>query len=139
MKKSETHPGISRRNAMKLFSAGSAAGILGLFESPAARAETRVTPSYAIGMPKVTITNVKAITTAPEGSNLVIVKVETSEPGLYGIGCATFTQRAFAVVTAIEKYLVDFCVGKDVDNIEDMWQSAYVSSYSRNGPVLNNG
>lgn len=138
MKNSETQSGISRRNAMKLFSAGSAAGILGLFESPAARAETRLTPSYAIGMPKVTITNVRAIATAPEGANLVIVKVETSEPGLYGLGCATFTQRAFAVVTAIEKYLVDFCVGKDVDNIEDMWQSAYVSSYWRNGPVLNN-
>ena len=136
MKKPINQSVASRRDAMKLIAAGSAAGILGLFESPAARAETHVTPSYAVGMPKVTITNVRAIVTAPEGSNLVIVKVETSEPGLYGIGCATFTQRAFAVVTAIEKYLVDFCVGKDVDNIEDMWQSAYVSSYWRNGPVL---
>jgi mannonate dehydratase len=138
MKKSETHSGISRRDAMKMITTGSAAGVFGLFGSPRSRAETRVTPSWAIGMAPVKITNVKAITTSPEGSNLVIVKVETSEPGLYGIGCATFTQRAFAVVTAIEKYLADFCVGKDVDNIEDMWQSAYVSSYWRNGPVLNN-
>jgi mannonate dehydratase len=138
MKKSEDQSGVSRRDAMKMITTGSAAGILGLFGSPLLRAETRVTPSYATGMAPVKITNVKAITTAPEGSNLVIVKVETSEPGLYGVGCATFTQRAFAVVTAIEKYLNDFCVGKDVDNIEDMWQSAYVSSYWRNGPVLNN-
>ena len=42
------------------------------------------------------------------------------------------------VVTAIDKYLNDFCVGRDVDNIEDMWQGAYVSSYWRNGGVLNN-
>jgi mannonate dehydratase len=43
-----------------------------------------------------------------------------------------------AVIPAIDSYLNDFCAGKDVDNIEDMWQSAYVSSYWRNGPVLNN-
>jgi mannonate dehydratase len=138
MEKSESQSGVSRRDAMKMITTGSAAGILGLFGSPLLRAETRVTPSYATGMAPVKITNVKAITTAPEGSNLIVVKVETSEPGLYGVGCATFTQRAFAVVTAIEKYLNDFCLGKDVDNIEDMWQSAYVSSYWRNGPVLNN-
>jgi mannonate dehydratase len=42
------------------------------------------------------------------------------------------------VVTAINSYLNDFCQGKDVDNIEDIWQGAYVSSYWRNGPVLNN-
>jgi mannonate dehydratase len=138
MEKSESQSGVSRRDAMKMITTGSAAGILGLFGNPLLRAETRVTPSYATGMAPVKITNVKAITTAPEGSNLIVVKVETSEPGLYGVGCATFTQRAFAVVTAIEKYLNDFCSGKDVDNIEDMWQSAYVSSYWRNGPVLNN-
>ncbi|MCL4153898.1 UNVERIFIED_CONTAM: hypothetical protein GTU68_055654 [Idotea baltica] len=89
-------------------------------------------------MAPVKIKNVKAIATAPRGSNLIVVKVETTEPGLYGLGCATFTQRAAAVITAINSYMNDFCVGKDVDNIEDMWQSFYVSSYWRNGPVLNN-
>jgi mannonate dehydratase len=39
---------------------------------------------------------------------------------------------------AIDKSLNDFCVGRDVDNIEDIWQSTYQSSYWRNGPVLNN-
>ncbi|WP_138476506.1 enolase C-terminal domain-like protein [Dyadobacter bucti] len=128
----------SRRSALKLLAAGSSAGLFSLFESPAARAEKYVKPDYAKGMAPVTIKSVKAITTAPGGANLVIVKVETSEPGLYGLGCATFTQRAMVVVPAINIYLNEFCVGKDVDNIEDMWQSAYVSSYWRNGPVLNN-
>ena len=38
------------------------------------------------GMPPLTITDVKIIATAPSGSNWTIVKVETSEPGLYGPG-----------------------------------------------------
>ena len=138
MKNNKDHSEINRRDAMKLLAAGSATGILGLFATPEARAAYRITPSWASGVAPVKIRSVKAIATAPEGSNLIIVKVETSEPGLYGLGCATFTQRATAVVSAINDYLNDFCAGKDVDNIEDMWQSAYVSSYWRNGPVLNN-
>ncbi|MEQ9439007.1 MAG: enolase C-terminal domain-like protein [Cyclobacteriaceae bacterium] len=90
------------------------------------------------GMKPVTITKVKAIPTCPHNLELIVVKVETSEPGLYGIGCATFRQRAHSVISAIDDYLDDFCRGKDVDNIEDIWQTAYVSSYWRNGPVLNN-
>jgi mannonate dehydratase len=138
MKKNEPRSGINRRDAMKMISTGSAAGLLGIYGDPLANPENRTTPSYATGMPVIKIKSVRAIATAPEGSNLVIVKVETTEPGLYGLGCATFTQRAIPVISAIESYLNDFCTGKDVDNIEDMWQSAYVSSYWRNGPVLNN-
>jgi mannonate dehydratase len=87
---------------------------------------------------KVKIKKVRAIVTAPYGIELVVVKVETDQPGLHGVGCATFRQRAHAVVSAINDYLDDFCKDKDVSNIEDLWQTAYVSSYWRNGPVLNN-
>ena len=97
-----------------------------------------VSAKKAISLPDVKITKVKAIATAPNGIELVVVKVETSEPGLYGLGCATFRQRAHSVVVAVDKYLDDFCRGKSVHNIEDIWQTAYVSSYWRNGPVLNN-
>jgi mannonate dehydratase len=127
-----------RREAMKKIAVGSAAGLLGLFGSPRANAETYETPGYGKGVAPVKIKNVKAIATAPQGSNLIVVKVETTEPGLYGLGCATFTQRAAVVVTAINAYLNDLVIGKDVDNIEDIWQSVYISSYWRNGPVLNN-
>ncbi len=90
------------------------------------------------GSPQVTIRDVQTILTAPAGIRLVVVKVLTSEPGLYGLGCATFTQRALAVATAIDEYLKPFVIGRDVDRIDDLFQAAYVSSYWRSGPVLNN-
>jgi mannonate dehydratase len=84
------------------------------------------------------IRDVKTILTAPEGANLVVVKIETNEPGLFGLGCATFTQRHAVVHTAIEGYLKPFLIGKDPQLIEDIWQTGMVHSYWRNGPVLNN-
>lgn len=89
-------------------------------------------------MDGITIRNVRTILTAPDGINLVVVKVETSEPELYGLGCATFTQRYLTVANAIEQYLKPFLIGKDPSRIEDIWQTAMVSAYWRNGPVLNN-
>ena len=90
-------------------------------------------------MPKpVTIKDVKVILTQPGKSRLAIVKVMTSEPGLDGLGCATFTQRIFAVAAAIERHLKPFLLGRDVDRIEEIWNMSMVHGYWRNGPVLNN-
>ena len=86
----------------------------------------------------VIIKDVQTILTQPAGSRLVIVKVITSEPGLYGLGCATFTQRFHAVHTAIEKHLKPFVLGRRVSRIEEIFRMAAVHSYWRNGPVLNN-
>ena len=86
----------------------------------------------------VTIRDVRTIMTKPARARLIIVKVVTSEPGLYGLGCATFTQRFHAVHAAIEHHLKPFLIGRDVSRIEEIWQMAMVHSYWRNGPVLNN-
>ena len=90
------------------------------------------------GTAPIKIRDIKTIMTAPNNIRLVIVKVETTEPGLVGWGCATFTQRALVVQTALDQYLKPFLIGRNVDEIEDIWQSSYVSSYWRNGPVLFN-
>ncbi len=90
-------------------------------------------------MPKpIVIQDVQTILTQPAGSRLAIVKLITSEPGLYGLGCATFTQRIFAVEAAIERHIKPFLIGRDVSRIEELWQMMMVSGYWRNGPVLNN-
>ncbi len=53
---------------------------------------TSIAEAAAQGTPPLHITDVKTILTAPAGIRLVVVKVLTNEPGLYGLGCA-FTPR----------------------------------------------
>ena len=103
-------------------------------------AEPFVPPAWAPGggLPALRITDVTTILTAPDGIRLVLVKVHTSEPGLYGVGCATYTTRPLAVATAIEEYLKPLVVGRDPNDIEDIFQVAHLSGYWRSGPILNN-
>ena len=129
---------MNRRDMVKGLGLGAAAGVLGLLRSTSDAGVAQTYSKATQGLPPLKITNVKAILTAPERIRLCVVKVETSEPGLYGLGCATFNQRPLTVAAAVNEYLAPFAKGRDVDNIEDLWQNAYTSSYWRNGPVLNN-
>lgn len=132
---------MNRRNVIKNLGAGIAGMSLGNMIPGKAAANDAASKAYEEstgGLPPVKITNVKAIATQPHRTELVMVKVETDEPGLYGVGCATFRQRAHSVVSAIDDYLTPFCKGKVADRIEDIWQITYQNSYWRNGPVLNN-
>src|SRR5512136_733718 len=123
-----------KRRELLAMAAGGMTGILaaktGLAQAVVERA-TRGTPSP-------TIKDISVITTQPFGVRLIVVKITTDQDGLYGYGCATFTQRADLVVPAVEKYLRPLLVGRPADRIEDTWQLCYNSSYWRNGPVLNN-
>jgi mannonate dehydratase len=91
---------------------------------------------------EVTIRNVRAILTSPgQGGlqkRLIVVKVETSEPELHGLGCATFTQRAHAVRSVVDDFLRPLLVGRDPQQVEDIWQTVHVNAYWRSGPVMNN-
>ncbi len=133
---------MNRRNFLSQMAAG--ASLAGLTFSTSGRIQgASIEPAQDDARGKknepIRITRVQAYPTAPSGTRLVVVKVETSEPGLYGLGCGTFTQRARTVVTAVNEYLDPFLRGMDPDNIEDLWQAMFQSSYWRNGPVLMNG
>ncbi len=130
---------MKRRELLKTGGLGGAALALGFLGNRAPAQTPPPPPAAAKSLSPLKITKVRTILTAPANRiRLAVVKVETSEPGLYGLGCATFNQRILTVKTAVDEYLDGFCRGRDADNIEDLWQSIYTSSYWRNGPVLNN-
>src|SRR5947209_14414240 len=124
---------MNRRNFLQ--SAG--LSLAGLTTRRELAAQSRIDKAVR-GMPAPKIKDVSVIATQPSGLRLVVVKITTDQDGLYGYGCATFTQRADLVVPAVEKYLKPLLVGRPTDAIEDLWQAMYNSSYWRNGPVLNN-
>jgi len=119
----------------RTLSAEAASGVVETMGSGGPLAQAR--DAARKGMPPLKITDVKIIATAPSGSNWTIVKVETSEPGLYGLGAATHQEIPQAAQAYIEKRLKPFVIGKNCDDIEDIWQSAYLQEYFRSGPEGN--
>jgi mannonate dehydratase len=120
-----------------LLQAMGTAGLLGL-ASPRLQQAQEQAAKATRGMSIPKIKDIGVIECAPAGVRLTVVKITTDQDGLYGYGCATFTQRADLVKPAVERYLKPFLMGKTTDRIEDIWQSCYDSSYWKNGPVLNN-
>src|SRR5678815_3135375 len=125
---------IERRNFLGSLGA---AGLLALTTPREQKAQEQVArATRAMPIPK--IKDVSVIECQPAGVRLTVVKITTDQDGLYGYGCATFTQRADLVKPAVERYLKPLLIGKGTDRIEDIWQTCYDSSYWKNGPVLNN-
>jgi len=79
------------------------------------------------------ILNARTIITCP-GRNFVTVKLETDE-GVYGIGDATLNGRELAVAAMLDEHVLPCLVGKDPQNIEDIWQYLYRGVYWRRGAV----
>src|SRR5437588_4166497 len=87
---------------------------------------------------KVRITNVKTfgvtIPGAPPDRPYVFVKLETNG-GLVGWGEGTLEGKAGAVLACINDFR-EFLIGADPMPVEHHWQSMYVHSFYRAGPVM---
>ncbi|MBK8186787.1 MAG: D-galactonate dehydratase family protein [Cellvibrio sp.] len=79
------------------------------------------------------IVDAKVIVTCP-GRNFVTVKIMTDQ-GIYGIGDATLNGREKSVVSYLEDYLLPMLIGRDPQQIEDIWQYFYRGVYWRRGPI----
>lgn len=86
------------------------------------------------GLPPLKITDVRVIVTCP-GRNYVVVKILTSEPGLYGVGDATLNGRELAVAAALKEHIAPLLIGRDPEQVEDIYQYLSRGSYWRSGPV----
>ncbi|MBF9233652.1 D-mannonate dehydratase ManD [Microvirga alba] len=73
------------------------------------------------------------IVTCP-GRNFVTLKIVTDE-GVYGIGDATLNGRELAVSAYLEEHVIPCLIGRDPQQIEDIWQYLAKGAYWRRGPV----
>ena len=79
------------------------------------------------------ITEARVIVTCP-GRNFVTLKIVTDE-GIYGLGDATLNGRELSVVSYLQDHVAPCLIGRDPQQIEDIWQYLYRGAYWRRGPV----
>jgi galactonate dehydratase len=80
------------------------------------------------------IAAVKTVVVNAEMRNWVFVKVETSQPGLYGWGEASLEWKTRSVVGAVEDF-APMVVGQDASRIEHLYQMMYRQSFFRPGVI----
>ena len=86
---------------------------------------------------KVRITNMKVfgVSLTPDSDRpYVFVKLETNQ-GVVGWGEGTLEGKAGAVMACVDDFR-EFLIGKDPMQVEHHWQSMYVHSFYRAGPVI---
>jgi len=79
------------------------------------------------------IEQIDVITCCP-GRNFVTVKIVT-DSGICGWGDATVNGREMAVVAYLEEHVAPCLIGRDPQDIEDIWQYLYKGAYWRRGPI----
>jgi len=121
----------TRRNLLR---AGGAAALASCLLDKVGAAASSFADSSPRGLPPLKITDVRVIVTCPD-RNYVLVKILTSEPGLYGVGDATLNGRELAVAADLEQHIAPLLIGRDPEQIEDTWQYLYRGPYWRGGPV----
>ena len=86
---------------------------------------------------KIKITNVKVfgVSLTPDSDRpYVFVKIET-DAGIVGWGEGTLEGKAAAVIACVNDFR-EFLIGSDPMQVEHHWQSMYVHSFYRAGPVI---
>jgi galactonate dehydratase len=86
---------------------------------------------------RLKITNMKVfgVSLTPDSDRpFVFVKLET-DSGVIGWGEGTLEGKAAAVMSCIQDFR-DFVIGSDPMQVEHHWQSMYVQSFYRAGPVM---
>jgi galactonate dehydratase len=84
---------------------------------------------------KITGMKVFGVSLTPQSDRpYVFVKIETDK-GVIGWGEGTLEGKAGAVMACVEDFR-EFLIGKDPMQVEHHWQSMYVHSFYRAGPVM---
>jgi len=84
---------------------------------------------------KITGMKVFGVSLTPDSDRpYVFVKLETNQ-GLIGWGEGTLEGKAGAVMACVNDFR-DFLIGADPMQVEHIWQSMYVHSFYRAGPVM---
>src|ERR1700755_1266749 len=84
---------------------------------------------------KITGVKVFGVSLTPNSDRpYVFVKLETNQ-GLVGWGEATLEGKAGAVMACVNDFH-DFLIGADPMQVEHIWQSMYIHSFYRAGPVI---
>ena len=84
------------------------------------------------------ITGIKTFVVNAKLRNWIFVRVETDQPGLYGLGEATLEFQTRAVVGAIED-LALLIQGEDPRRIEHLWQTMYRHPFFKGGNFSRSG
>jgi galactonate dehydratase len=137
---------MRRREFFAALSAASAAGAIGGRSARSAEAGQGASAAWRSPLgaeafrevgSKIRVTNLKVfgVSLTPESDRpYVFVKLETNS-GLVGWGEATLEGKAGAVMACVNDFR-EFILGSDPMQVEHHWQSMYVHSFYRAGPVI---